>query len=134
MVPPSGYQLSERFPGLEDTSVDGSFTVNVFPVQATRSLSELFGSVERATPTLNNRGITVEGTETLSWEGQDILLFFGTQPSDGVVYEKWIGVFVKERPVMVAFQEPQPGKLDRATIIKAFASVKFNEGDEVNPR
>lgn len=125
--PPSGYEVSVRFPGIEDTRVDGSFTVNIFPAQAVGSLGEMFASVERATPTLNNRGITVEGTETIRWNEKDVLLFRGNQKNDeGVLYEKWIAVFVDERPVMVAFQEPRPGKLSREAIISTFRSVQFD--------
>jgi len=124
MLPPSGYAASTRFPGIEDIDTDGSFTVNSFPAQAIGSLGEMFASVERATPTLNNRGIVVEGTETIQWNDMPVLLFRGTQKNDGgVLYEKWIAVFIAQRPIMVAFQEPRPGKLTRQEVIDAFASV-----------
>lgn len=124
IVPPKGYVVSKRFPGVEDIQSSGSITVNVFPVQSIGSLGALFASVERATPTLNNRGIHVEGTETITWKGKPVLLFRGNQKdAKGVIYEKWIAVFVEERPIMVAFQEPRPGKLNADAIIAAFASV-----------
>lgn len=127
MVPPPNYTISQRFPGLENTNVDGSFTINVFPQQSSEALGELFGSRERAEPTLNNRGIHVEGVETIPFEDSKILLFRGWQASeDDVEYEKWIGVFIKERPVMVAFQEPRPGILTKAQVMEAFASVRFD--------
>ncbi|MEM8796326.1 MAG: hypothetical protein AAGE61_12225 [Pseudomonadota bacterium] len=126
MVPPADYKLSKRFPGIEDPATDGSFTVNQFPVQSTEALSELFGSRARAEPTLNNRGILVEGLETISFNDQDMLLFRGTQNNEeGVLYEKWIAVFIGPRPVMVAFQEPRPGSLSKAQIMETFASVRF---------
>lgn len=124
IVPPPGYAVSKRFPGVEDIESNGSFTVNIFPVQSVGSLGAMFASVDRATPTLNNRGIHVEGTETITWKGKPVLLFRGNQKdAKGVVYEKWIAVFVEERPIMVAFQEPRPGKLSSDQIIAAFASV-----------
>lgn len=126
--PPAGYRASKRFPGIEDTGADGSFTVNIFPAQAVESLGTLFGSLERAKPTLNNRGIAVEGTETIVWNGGEVLLFHGTQKNEeGVLYEKWIAVFIDERPVMVAFQEPRPGKLSKDAIVKAFSSVAIDK-------
>lgn len=128
MLPPKGYETSSRFPGIEDTSTDGSFTVNSFPAQAIGSLGEMFSSVARATPTLNNRGIVVEGTETIQWNNMPVLLFRGTQKNDeGVLYEKWIAVFIAQRPIMVAFQEPRPGKLTRQEVIDAFASVAVQQ-------
>ena len=128
ILPPVNYKVSFRFPGVEDVNTDGSFTVNSFPVQAIGSLGEMFSSVERATPTLNNRGIVVEGTETITWNDNEMLLFRGTQKDDaGVLYEKWIAVYIKERPIMVAFQEPRPGKLTRQQVIDAFASVVVND-------
>lgn len=124
MVPPAQYKVSFRFPGIEDTKTNGSFTVNSFPVQAIGSLGEMFSSVDRATPTLNNRGITVEGTETITWNDDEVILYRGTQKNDeGVLYEKWIAVFIKDRPIMVAFQEPRPGKLTKQQLIDAFSSV-----------
>lgn len=127
IVPPDGYEASLRFPGVEDVNTDGSFTVNSFPVQAIGSLGEMFGSVERATPTLNNRGIVVEGTEAIQWNEKEVLLFRGSQKNDeGVLYEKWIAVFIAERPVMIAFQEPRPGKVEKQQLIEAFKSVTID--------
>lgn len=124
MVPPQNYKVSFRFPGVEDIKTNGSFTVNSFPVQAVGSLGEMFASRERAEPTLNNRGIVVEGTETISWNGDEVILYRGTQKDDeGVLYEKWIALFIKDQPIMVAFQEPRPGKLTKEQIIDAFSSV-----------
>ena len=133
IVPPANYKVSFRFPGIEDVTTDGSFTVNSFPIQAVGSLGEMFASVERATPTLNNRGIVVEGTETITWNKNEMILFRGTQKDDGgVLYEKWIAVYIKERPIMVAFQEPRPGKLSKQQVIDAFASVAV--GDDFGER
>lgn len=127
ILPPKNYKVSFRFPGIEDTKTNGSFTVNTFPVQAIGSLGEMFSSIERATPTLNNRGIVVEGTETITWNNDEVILFRGTQKNDeDVLYEKWIAVYIKERPIMVAFQEPRPGKLSKQQIIDAFLSVDVN--------
>ena len=127
LEPPQGYEPSLRFPGVEDTSADGSFTLNSFPVQAIGSLGEMFASVDRATPTLNNRGITVEETVPITWQGKQVLLFRGKQNNDeGVPHEKWIAVFIAERPYMMAFQEPVPGKLAQEDIIKTFSSLRLN--------
>ena len=125
MEAPRGYSVSQRFPGIENTANDGSFTVNSFPRQAIGSLGEMFASVERATPTLHNRGISVEGTETIQWNDKPVLLFRGTQKNEeNILYEKWIAVFIDERPIMIAFQEPRPGKLTKDEVVKAFASVR----------
>lgn len=127
LEPPKGYEPSLRFPGVEDTRTDGSFTLNSFPVQAVGSLGEMFASVDRATPTLNNRGITVEETVPITWQGKQVLLFRGKQNNDeGVPHEKWIAVFLAERPYMMAFQEPVPGKLAQEDIIKTFSSLRLD--------
>ena len=127
LEPPQGYEPSLRFPGVEDTDTDGSFTLNSFPVQAVGSLGEMFASVDRATPTLNNRGITVEETVPITWQGKQVLLFRGKQNNDeGVPHEKWIAVFIAERPYMMAFQEPAPGKLAQEDIIKTFSSLRLD--------
>ncbi|MEP3234111.1 MAG: hypothetical protein ABJO30_14895 [Hyphomicrobiales bacterium] len=127
LEPPQGYEPSLRFPGVEDTNTDGSFTLNSFPVQAIGSLGEMFASVDRATPTLNNRGITVEETIPITWQGKQVLLFRGKQNNDeGVPHEKWIAVFVAERPYMMAFQEPVPGKLRQEDVIKTFSSLRLD--------
>lgn len=132
LEPPSGYEPSLRFPGVEDVDTDGSFTLNSFPVQAIGSLGEMFASVERAKPTLNNRGITVEETVPITWQGKQVLLFRGKQNnSEGEPYEKWIAVFVAERPYMMAFQEPVPGKLAHEEVIRTFSSLRF-DGTPIN--
>ncbi len=121
---PFGYKASLRFPGIEDTSTNGSFTINRFPVQAIGSLGAMFASRERAEPTLNNRGIALEGVEEIVWRDEKVLLFRGTQKNkDSVLYEKWLAVFIAERPIMIAFQEPRPGKLSKQQIIDVFSSL-----------
>lgn len=128
LTPPSGYSASLRFQGIENTVTDGSFTVSTFPQQAIGSLGQMFSSVERATPTLNNRGIRVEEVIEIEWNNEKVLLFRGNQKNeDNILYDKWIAVFVDSRPIMMAFQEPRPGKLDRNAIITTFESLEYND-------
>lgn len=125
MTPPPGFVPARRFSGFQNPDIGGTILIAEMGLEAKGDMVGIFTSLETAKTPFARQGVELEERVEIDGASAPAFVYRGVQSANGVVYEKWVGLFIGDKVAIVSFQAPRGRAPSRAVIAQSFASVEL---------